>query len=157
MITKNVITKGKKVKLQTVNTKMGKVRTYHLGKTKVFFDVKITSEGFRATTVARDGRVATINITVNRNGKVVGAVIDHPKVHLNIVNTKNGATVSVKNEATATDWQIATDTGFTNIVSSSTNDTINKTSYTPPTPLSLNTTYYVRCSSGSVGYGIKKK
>ena len=96
MITKSVIVKGKKVSIQTTNETNGKTRTYHLGKTKVFFDVKITSEGFRATTVARDGRVATINITVNRNGKVVGAVIDHPKVHLNIVNTKNEVTVSVK-------------------------------------------------------------
>ena len=157
MVVKNVIVKGKKVYIRTHNEANGKTRTYHLGKTKVFTNVVVTNNGFKANVLARDGNLAVMNITVNRNGKVVGAVIDHPKVHLNIVNTKNGATVSVRNEATVTDWQIATDTGFTNIVSSSTNDTINKTSYTPPTPLSLNTTYYVRCRSGSVGYGIKKK
>ena len=45
----------------------------------------------------------------------------------------------------STDWQIATDTGFTNIVSSNTNDAVNKTSYKPSAPLLLNITYYVRC------------
>ena len=96
MITKNVITKGKKVKLQTIDTKSGKTRTYPLGKTKVFFDVKVTKEGFSATAVARDGRVGTMNITVNRSGKVVGVVVDHPKVHMKVISTKKEVMLHVK-------------------------------------------------------------
>lgn len=42
-----------------------------------------------------------------------------------------------------TDWQIATDDAFTNIVEQSMNDNSNLTSYTP-TSLSINTVYYVR-------------
>ncbi len=43
----------------------------------------------------------------------------------------------------STDWQIATDAAFTNIVKSSTADTVNKTSWTSPA-LSYGTTYYIR-------------
>lgn len=43
----------------------------------------------------------------------------------------------------ASDWEIATDANFTNIIESSYNDTVNLTSYLP-TQLSANTTYYVR-------------
>ncbi len=43
----------------------------------------------------------------------------------------------------ATDWQIAIDKDFTNIVEQSLNDKVNKTSYTP-TKLTPDTTYYVR-------------
>ncbi len=96
MIVKNVIVKGKKVKLQTVNTEKGKVRTYTLGKTKVLTNVKVTNEGFSATAVARDGRIGTMDIIIDHKGKMVGVTIDHPKVHLNIVNTKNEVTLSVK-------------------------------------------------------------
>jgi hypothetical protein len=42
------------------------------------------------------------------------------------------------------DWQIASDSGFSNIVVSITNDTTNKTTWTVTSGLSLNTTYYAR-------------
>lgn len=96
MVVKNVIVKGKKVSIRTHNEANGKTRIYALGKTKVFFDVKVTSEGFRATAVARDGRVGTMDIIIDRKGKMVGVTIDHPKVDLNIINTKNEVTISVK-------------------------------------------------------------
>jgi len=45
---------------------------------------------------------------------------------------------------TYSDWQIASNSGFSTIVKSLTNDTSNKTSWTVTSGLSLNTTYYVR-------------
>lgn len=42
------------------------------------------------------------------------------------------------------DWQVATDAAFTSIVSQSLADTTNKTSWTIPVTLNLNTVYYVR-------------
>lgn len=45
---------------------------------------------------------------------------------------------------TYSDWQIASDSGFSTIVKSLTNDTTNKTSWTVTSGLSLNTTYYAR-------------
>lgn len=44
----------------------------------------------------------------------------------------------------SSDWQVATDAAFTNIVSQSVADTTNKTSWTIPVTLSLNTVYYAR-------------
>lgn len=43
----------------------------------------------------------------------------------------------------SSDWQVATDSAFTNVVSSSINDTVNKTSWTSAA-LSFSTTYYAR-------------
>ena len=96
MVVKNVIVKGKKVYIRTHNEANGKTRTYALGKTKVFTNVVVTKNGFKANVLARDGNLAVMKITIDHKGKMVGAVIDHPKVHLNIVNTKNEVTVSVK-------------------------------------------------------------
>lgn len=42
------------------------------------------------------------------------------------------------------DWQIASDSGFSNIVVSTTNDITNKTTWTVTSGLSLDTTYYAR-------------
>lgn len=96
MIIKKIITKGKKVKLQTIDTKSGKTRTYPLGKSDVFTNVKITKEGFRASGIARDGNLAVMKIIIDRKGKMVGVTINHPKVDLNIIDTKNEVTISVK-------------------------------------------------------------
>ena len=51
----------------------------------------------------------------------------------------------------STDWEIATDSGFTNIVKSSLADTVNLTSWTP-TALNDMTGYYVRARHKSVNY-----
>lgn len=52
----------------------------------------------------------------------------------------------------SSDWQVATDSEFTNVVSSSVNDTVNKTSWTA-TGLSPNTSYYVRVRYKGTVYG----
>jgi hypothetical protein len=52
----------------------------------------------------------------------------------------------------ASDWQAATDNEFNNVISSSINDTINKTSWTA-TGLSENTTYYLRVRYKGTIYG----
>lgn len=54
----------------------------------------------------------------------------------------------------SSDWQVATDNTFNNVISSTTNDTINKTNWSA-TGLSPNTTYYARVRyKGTVsGYG----
>ena len=53
----------------------------------------------------------------------------------------------------SSDWQIATDAGFTNIVDQALNSTANKTSYTNTTGLNISTTYYVRVRYTSQNYG----
>jgi len=53
----------------------------------------------------------------------------------------------------SSDWQIATDADFTNIVDQSINDTSSLTSYTSSTALSLSTTYYARVRYNSNNYG----
>lgn len=96
MITKHIVIKGKKVSVRTHNETNGTTRTYLLGKTKVLTNIVITKDGFRANVLARDGNVAVMDIIINKKGKMVGVTIDHPKVDLNIINTKNEVTISVK-------------------------------------------------------------
>ena len=52
-------------------------------------------------------------------------------------------TTGISDTHYSTDWQVATDSGFSNVVKSSINDTVNKTSWTV-SGLSVSTTYYVR-------------
>ncbi len=52
----------------------------------------------------------------------------------------------------STDWQVATDSGFSNIVSQSINDTVNKTSWSI-SGLTENTTYYMRVRVRGTTYG----
>jgi hypothetical protein len=55
----------------------------------------------------------------------------------------------------SSDWQLAADTAFTNIVVQSINDAVNKTTWSPAVNLSVNTTYYLRVrykgSNGNYG------
>lgn len=55
----------------------------------------------------------------------------------------NAFSISGTDTHEATDWQLATDSNFTNVFKSSLNDTVNKTSYTF-TGLSNSVTYYLR-------------
>ena len=96
MITKHIIIKGKKVSVRTHNETNGTTRTYTLGKTKVFTNIAITDNGFRANVLARDGNVAVMDIIINKKGKMIGATIDHPKVHFDVINSKDEVTISAK-------------------------------------------------------------
>ena len=53
----------------------------------------------------------------------------------------------------SSDWQIATDSNFTNIVDSSIGDTTNLTSYTVSTELATSTTHYVRVRYNGTSLG----
>lgn len=53
----------------------------------------------------------------------------------------------------STDWQLSTNSSFTNIISQSIGDTSNKTSYLFPYTLSTNTTYYVRARHNGASLG----
>lgn len=62
----------------------------------------------------------------------------------NVTFTSSAFASSVTGEThTSSDWQLATDVGFTNIFASATDDTVNKTSWTVNN-LTANTTYYAR-------------
>ena len=62
----------------------------------------------------------------------------------NVTFTSSAFASSVTGEThTSSDWQLATDAGFTNIFASATNDAVNKTSWTVNN-LTANTTYYAR-------------
>ena len=88
MITKHIIIKGKKVSVRTHNETNGTTRTYTLGKTKVFINVAITDNGFRANVLARDGNVAVMDIIINKKGKMVGVTIGHPEAKMVIRKKK---------------------------------------------------------------------
>lgn len=62
----------------------------------------------------------------------------------NVTFTSSSFSSTVTGEThTSSDWQLATDIGFTNIFASATNDAVNKTSWTVNN-LTANTTYYAR-------------
>ena len=82
MVIKNVVVKGKKVYIRTHNEANGKTRTYALGKTKVFTNVVVTKNGFKANVLARDGNFAVMKITIDHKGKMISCEINHPKVVL---------------------------------------------------------------------------
>ena len=93
------------------------------------------------------------------NGRTFSITITQPTVNTPSVSSPvNGAsglgssivitgtafgTTGISDTHYSTDWQIATDSGFSNVVKSSINDTVNKTSWTV-SGLSVSTTYYVR-------------
>ena len=67
------------------------------------------------------------------------------------ITTSNYSFVGGSETHISTDWEIATDSGFTNVVKSSLADTVNLTSWTP-TALNDMTGYYVRARHKSVNY-----
>ena len=93
------------------------------------------------------------------NGRTFSITITQPTVNTPSVSSPiNGAgglgssivitgtafgTTGISDTHYSSDWQIATDSGFSNVVKSSINDTVNKTSWTV-SGLSVGTTYYVR-------------
>jgi hypothetical protein len=69
------------------------------------------------------------------------------QTNLNQSITFSSSTYSVVGSSeshVSSSWQVATDSGFSSIVASTTDDTSNKTTWTPAYSFSLNTSYYVR-------------
>lgn len=71
----------------------------------------------------------------------------------NIVASSSAFSMNFGSDTHASsDWQLSTDSGFNNIVNSTTDDTTNKTSWLL-TSLNANTTYYIRVRHKGVTYG----
>jgi len=109
-------------------------------------------------TYTAPGTAGTANLTIN--GRVIAITIALPAPATpSITSPVNGTTNVVNNPSftssaftplgdssthASSDWQIASDAGFTTIVSQSINDATNKTSWTSSTTLANLTTYYAR-------------
>ena len=102
--------------------------------------------------------IGTVKLNVNEKVYNVSVVPDYPATPVIISPTTNSTDLPRTNTVLATrfemvgdgtdvhigtDWEIATDTGFNNVVISSYDDTVNKTTYTFTVP-NLNTQYYIR-------------
>lgn len=108
----------------------GSVLPYSAWSTTVIFNtIAINAPAINTPTNGSSGLLPNITVTASVFG-VTGAA----DTHLN------------------TNWQIATDAGFSNVVASSYNDSVNKTSIT--FNLSLNTTYYARVQYCGTTYGL---
>jgi FG-GAP repeat len=100
-----------------------------------------------------NGRLISISVTDYQptkpvlSGKANAGSVNQPFL------TLTGAKFSMPGSSDThknTDWQIATDSSFATLVASSTNDTVNKTTFTGPTG-AVNTTYYSRVRYRSSG------
>jgi len=80
--------------------------------------------------------VVTIDDTVTPN-KIVGSAY---------------SVINIAETHVSSDWEIATDRGFTNIVHSNLGDTVNLTSYDVPSGLDSNLSHYVRVKYNSANY-----
>ena len=130
-----------------------------------------------AGTVSRNGATITLTapstaqtVTLTINGKAYSITVFVPVVNQTSITsptsgaTGQGSSVSFTSGAFATtgqsdthqssDWQIATDVAFTNVVASVTASTANLTSWTA-SGLVAGTTYYARCrhNGTTLGYG----
>jgi hypothetical protein len=126
------------------------------------------STGYKGTFTIGDSVASTTDLWTVTTAAVIPSVtaptITTPisgSTGITVTPTFTTSAYSALNGAGAhasTDWQVATDAAFTNVVASSLTDTANKTSWTPGTSLNYNTTYYVRALHRSVdpissGYG----
>ena len=117
-------------------------------------------------TYTAPGTVATLILTVNSKTvtlPIIATIPNAPEI-VSPVDGSIGLSSSVVITASAfsmntgsdthqsSDWQIATDNGFSNIVSSVTNDTVNKLSWTA-NGLAANMDYYVRVRYKGTAYG----
>lgn len=99
-----------------------------------------------------------INIAITSSFTVNAPVITSPTnnatgVAVAIIATSNAFTIPGTTDThQGTDWQVATDAGFTNIISQVTNSATNKLSYAIAS-LSGSTTYYVRARYKGTLYG----
>ena len=89
----------------------------------------------------------TPSITAPANGAT--DIGETPTITSSAFGTTNGSDTHAN-----TDWQIASDSGFSTIVVQAVDDASNKTSWTVPGGnLSVNTTYYVRARHSGATYG----
>lgn len=99
-------------------------------------DIIVNGRRFTINVVPATAYVTTPNITLPSSGST-----NHgPAIS---ITASTFGVVGGSDTHEGTDWQIATDTNFSNIVSSVTNSSTNKTSWTA-SGLSVNTQYYVR-------------
>lgn len=110
-------------------------------------------------TYTAPGTTGAVNLTIN--GRVIQFNVSVASPQQPVISSPaNGASnlgpgLSVTASAfvavggsfthTSTDWQLATDAAFTNVVQSSIDDTVNKTSWNLASGLNVSTTYYLRC------------
>ena len=73
---------------------------------------------------------------------IQGGTVNTPRIP--VLNGSTFTPVNYTDTHASSSWQIATDANFANVVASSTNDTTNKTSWTPNVGLAAATTYYGR-------------
>ena len=137
----------------TISTDVGSVT--RTGNTVVFTAPSTP----RVANITLDGRVYQINV------KALGIYINTPSIisptpgannqgpSINFTSSTFGVSGGTDTHE-GTDWQIATDASFSNIVASVTNSSVNKTSWTAG-GLQPNTTYYARLRyKGTIaGYG----
>lgn len=98
-----------------------------------------------------NGRAISILVVENNVVTPVIAVTDTPGIPVTLNLTGSAfAMRGVADTHLNTDWQIATDVGFTNIVTSSMADAVNKTSYLN-TGMAINSNYFIRARYRSVG------
>ena len=102
--------------------------------------------------------IGTVKLNVNEKVYNVSVVPDHPATPVINSPINNSVDRPRTNTASATqfgmvgsgtdvqigtDWEVATDVGFSNVIISSYNDTVNKNTFTFTVP-NLNTRYYIR-------------
>lgn len=102
----------------------------------------------QVATLTINGRQMTINVNVPAPQQPVisaptNGSTNQPTASLSVTAS---AFVPVGDSSTHTssDWQLATDSGFTSVILQSLNDTTNKTTWSPSVTLNVNTTYYLR-------------
>lgn len=134
----------------------------------VDFGSAVLSAVDKITYTAPSG-IGTANLTVNGNTFTIAVSSSRPRKPTFISPAQNAVNIGRMQLFTAdvmtisgpgvpnhdkSDWQIASDSGFTSIVSQTTDDTINKTSWTG-TLTTPNTVYYarVRYHDAALGWG----
>ena len=151
---------------------INQVQAYTITDYDSFLSYTITAIG---GSVSRSGDTITYTAPASAgasgfiiNGKTISiavgaSIVMSPTIN-NIVNGANNVDKTISLTTTPftvssgsdthqwTDWQIATDSAFTTIISQSLSDTVNKTSWTSGT-LQPNTTYYARVRHKGNSYG----
>lgn len=81
---------------------------------------------------------------------IQGGAVSTPRIP--VINGSVFAPVNYQDTHQSTDWQIATDPGFTSLAAVSNGNTVNKTTWSPATALTAKTTFYARARYNGTGY-----